>query len=174
MPFSNTWTAAGSCTSNWQHRQAHLPRIWRCTKNCAGTIGQPLADVPADAHHGLAAALGGAGGVLGLDALLHARQVRRQRLALGLAAGFLVWRRGPAAGLRLQGGKLGFQAGLVGGQRLLEDLALLGVHALGLGAELPGLQPRQLEGDALDLRVAPFDRLQLRINALALFNDVLA
>src|SRR5665213_1485822 len=36
--LSKTWGAAGSCTSSWQHLQAHLPRICRCTKNCAGTM----------------------------------------------------------------------------------------------------------------------------------------
>jgi len=61
----------------------------------------------------------------------------------------------------LQGGELGLQAGLVGGTRLLEDVTLLGVHALGPGAELPGLEPRQLERDALDLRVSPLDGLRL-------------
>ena len=74
----------------------------------------------------------------------------------------------------LQGGELGLQAGLVGRECLLEDLALLGVHALALGAELPGLQPRQLQRDALDLRVAPLDRLRLRVDALALRIDVFA
>ena len=47
---------------------------------------QPLADVLAHAHHRLAALRRRAAGVLGLDALVHARQVRRQCLALGLAA----------------------------------------------------------------------------------------
>ena len=36
--LSKTWGAAGSCTKIWQHLQAHLPRIWRCTKNCAGMM----------------------------------------------------------------------------------------------------------------------------------------
>ena len=40
MALSKTCGAAGSCTINWQHRQAHLPRIWRCTKNCAGTMSR--------------------------------------------------------------------------------------------------------------------------------------
>ena len=51
--------------------------------------------------------------------------------------------------------------GSFGGEGLLEDLALLGVHALGLGAEPPGLQPGELERDALDLGVAPLDGLGL-------------
>ena len=68
--------------------------------------------------------------------------------------------------------ELGFQAGLVGSPRLIEQRALLGVHGLGLGAELPGLQPGELERDALDLRVAPLDGLGLRVDALALIADV--
>ena len=99
----------------------------------------------------------------------------------GGSASRLGWRRCCLSGalrlavaVRLQGRELGLQVGLVSGQRLFEDLALLGVHALALGAELPGLQPRQLERDALDLRVAPLDRLRLRVDALALRIDVFA
>ena len=46
----------------------------------------------------------------------------------------LLWR-GQRCGLGLQRFQLRFEAGLVRGQRLLEDLSLLGVHALGLRAE---------------------------------------
>lgn len=46
------------------------------------------------------------------------------------------------------------QARLVLGQRLLEQAALLGIHGLELGAELPALEPGQLEGDLLDLGLA--------------------
>lgn len=128
----------------------------------------------AHAHHRLAALRRRAVGVLRLDALLHARQVWRQCLALGLAALLLLWSTPACAGAGLQSGELRFQAGLIGRQRLFEDLALLRVHALGLGAELPRLQPRELERDALDLRVAPLDRLRLRVDTLALFANVLA
>ena len=134
---------------------------------------QPLADVLAHAHHRLAALGHRAVGVLGLDALVHARQVGRQCFALGLAAWLLLGCTG-AWGGALQVRELGLQARLVGGQRLLEDLALLGVHALGLRTELPGLQSGQLERDALDLRVTPLDGLRLRVDALVLLADVFA
>ena len=112
-------------------------------------------------------------GVLGLDALVHARQMGRQCLALGLAAWLLVGCTGAWGGV-LQSLELGLKARLVGGQRLLEDVALLGVHGFSFGAELPGLQPGQLERDALDLRVPPLDGLGLGVDALALLADVLA
>ena len=135
---------------------------------------EPLADVLAHAHHGLAAVWRRAVGVLGLDALVHAGQVCRQCFALGLAACLLVWC-GAANGCgRLQRGELGFETRLVGGTRFLEERALLGVHGFSLGAELPGLQSRQLERDALDLRVTPLDGLRLRVDALALLADVFA
>ena len=111
-----------------------------------------------------------------LDALLHARQVCRQCLALGLAALLVLgcaaaW--GAVRDTALQGSELGLQARLVGGEGLLEDLALLGVHALAPGAEPPGLQLGELERDALDLRVAPLDALGLRVDPLAQRIDVL-
>ena len=145
---------------------------------------QAFADVFAHAHHRLATLWRRAIRVFGLDALVHARQVRRKCFALGLAAGLLVGCTGAWGGVwggALQGRELGLQAGLVGGERLLEDVALLGVHGLGLGAELPGPQPRELEGDALDLRVAPLDGLRLGVdppvllaNVFALFANVFA
>ena len=65
---------------------------------------------------------------------------------------------------------------LVGSACLIEERALLGVHdlglGLGLGAELPGLEARQLERDAPGLDVAPLDGLGLRVDALDLFADV--
>ena len=121
---------------------------------------EPLADVLAHAHHGLAALRRRAAGVLGLDVLVHARQMGRRCLALGLAAWLLVCC-GAACGGALQRGELGFQAGLVLGACLLEQRALLGVHRFGLGTELPGLQPGQLERDALDLGVAQLYRPSL-------------
>ena len=142
---------------------------------------QAFADVLAHAHHRLTALGRRAVGVFRFDALVHARQVLRQWLAFGLAAGLLVgctgaWGavRGVSCGGALQLRELGLQAGLVGGQRLLEDLALLGVHAFGLGTELPGLQPGELERDALDLGVAPLDGLGLAVDALVLLADVSA
>ena len=47
--------------------------------------------------------------------------------------------------------ELRLQARLVLGHRLFEQAPLLGAHRLGLGAELPGLQPGELEGDLLQL-----------------------
>ena len=82
-----------------------------------------------------------------------------QWLALGFAFGSrLLGHWGRRLG-SLQRRQPGFQIGHVGSQGLGEEFALLGVHALGLGAEAPVLQPRQLEGDLLDLRVAPLDGL---------------
>ena len=68
----------------------------------------------------------------------------------------------------MQGLELGLQAGLVGGQRLGEQLALLGAHALGLGTELPAPQLRELECDLLDPRVPPLDVLLRRTQPLVL------
>ena len=123
---------------------------------------QPLADVLAHAHHGLAAFWRWAVRILGLHALIDTRQMWRQCFALGLAAGLLGWIL-PVFGAEtgLQVSELRLQAGLVSSQRLLEDAALLGVHGLGPGAELPRLEPGELKRDALDLGVAPLDGLGL-------------
>ena len=175
--LSKTWGAAGSWTNSWQRLQAHLPRIWRCTKNCAGMMSSRSLVSSPTRTIGSAALGRWAVGVFGLDALVHARQMGRQCFALGLAAGLLLGctgAGGAALGGGMQGCELGLQAGLVSGQRLLEDVALLGVHGLGLGTELPGLQPRQLEGDALDLCVTPLDGLRLRFDPLVLFANVFA
>ena len=134
---------------------------------------QPLAHVLAHALHRLAALCGGAGGVLGLVVVLDAHQVLGQCLPPGLAPGFGCWRRRRDC-LRLQGFELRLQAGFVGRQRLLEQLALLGVHGLGAGRELPRLQPRQLERDALDLGVLEFDGPVALGDLLALRRDSLA
>ena len=140
---------------------------------------QPLAHVLAHALHRLAATLRRAGGVLGLVVVLDAHQVLGQRLPFGLAPGFGCWRRRRDC-LRLQGFELRLQAGFVGRQRLLEQLALLGVHGLGAGRELPRLHPRQLERDALGLGVTELDGpvalgdlLALPINSFALRIDLL-
>ena len=100
----------------------------------------------------------------------------RQCLAFGLAALLVLgcasaW--GSVRGAALQRGELSFQARLVGGEGLLEDVALLGVHALRLRTEPPGLELGELERDALNLRVAPLDALGLRVDALVLRVDVL-
>ncbi len=74
------------------------------------------------AHCRLAALGRGAVGVFGPDALAHARQVRRQGLAHGLAACLLFWC-GAVLGSGLQHGKLGLHVGSTG---LVEQRALLG------------------------------------------------
>jgi len=134
---------------------------------------QPLADVFSHAHHGLAAFWRWAVRVLGLHPAVYPRQVCRQCFALGLAAWLLVWCTGVyGGGCGLQGRQLRLQAGLISGQCLLEDGALLGVHALGLGAKLPGLQARELKRDALDLGVSPLDGLRIRVDPSSLRSNV--
>ena len=83
----------------------------------------------------------------------------RQGLTLGLALRLWLARCWGWVRRGLQRRELRLQAGLVGGQGLGEEFTLLGAHALGLGAELPGFEQRQPEGDLLDLRVAPLDGL---------------
>ena len=111
--------------------------------------------------------------------VFHAHQVLWQGLALGLAAWFNCGCGN--FGQVLQRIQLGLQAGLVGGQGLFEQLALLGVHGFGAGGELPRLQAGQLEGDALErggleleLSLAPGDELVARGDDLVLLGNVLA
>jgi hypothetical protein len=101
--------------------------------------------------------------------------VWRQCFTLWLAAWLLVWCL-PVLGWQsgLQGSQLRLQAGLIGRQCLLEDGALLGVHALGLGTKLPGLQSGQLERDAFDLGVAPLDGMGVGVDAFGLRGNMLA
>ena len=132
---------------------------------------QPLAHVLAHTHHRLAALRGRAGGVRRLVVMLHAHQVVGQRLAFGLAARLGRWRRrGDVRGP--QRFKLGLQARLVARCRLVKQLALLGIHGFGAGAELPRLQPRQLEHDALELDVTELDGLRLAGNLPTHLGDV--
>src|SRR5207245_8679017 len=130
---------------------------------------QPLADVLADTNHCLAA---GAARAIGLHELIDPRKVRWQCLALGLSFGWALLWRWLRCSLGLQRFQLRFEAGLIRGQRFLEDLALFGVHALGLRAESPRLQSCALEGDLLDLCIAPLDGLRRRITLLALLAAV--
>jgi hypothetical protein len=130
-----------------------------------------LADVLAHAHHRLAAP---ARGAFGLMTVFHALQVFGQRLAFGLAPGFDDNSRTLRAALALQRFELRLQAGLVSGQRFLEQLALLGAHALGPGAKAPGLQACELVCDALNLDVAQPDGVRLEIDLLSLLSNVLA
>ena len=113
-----------------------------------------------------------------LDAPQVIGQDRAPRLALELLVGR--WRRCLAA-LALQGLQLGLEAGLVFGECLFEHLALLGVHAFGLGTEPVGLQATELERDPFDLHVLELDRLRLLgdlfvplVKLLALLADELA
>ena len=99
--------------------------------------------------------------------------MRRQSFTLGLAALLLLWCVAANGSALLQRGELGLQAGLVGSTGLLKERALLGIHGLGLGAELPGLEPGEFERDALNLGVLELDRLCLGLDALALLSDVL-
>lgn len=72
--------------------------------------------------------------------VLDAAQVIGNRLAAwSVLCRRLSWCGVAGARLALQCSQLRFQAGLILAQRLFEHLALLGVHALGLGAEAPSL-----------------------------------
>ena len=122
---------------------------------------QALAHVFADTHHGLAAS---AGRVLWLMVVVHPFEVLGQCLAFRLATGVGVW----GATWHLEGSlqrfELGFQVCLVGRHCFLKQLALLGIHAFGLGRKLPGLQAAQLKGDAGDLGIPELDGLGLRFD----------
>ena len=134
-----------------------------------------LGDVLADAYHRLAAIRRWAGGVLGLVPVLDASQVLGQHLAPRLALGLLVGRRRRClAALALQGQQLRLAAGLIFGESVLEHLALLGVHALGLGAEPPGLLAAQLERDPFDFHVLELDRLRLTCDLFVALVELLA
>jgi hypothetical protein len=111
---------------------------------------QLLADVLADALHRPAAVGVRAGGVLGLVAVLDAFQVLGQCLATRLGARCLR-RLGGLGQAALQLGELRLQAGLILGQGVGEQQPLGGRHRLGLGVELPALEPRELEVELVDL-----------------------
>ena len=81
MPLSMMCAGTGACTSVSQLRADPLAADVALDGEHAGLVVQLLGHVLADALHRAAAA---AGGVLGLVVDLAARQVRRQRLALGL------------------------------------------------------------------------------------------
>ena len=51
---------------------------------------------------------------------------------------------------------------------------MLGIHALGLGIELPGLEAAQLKHDALDPGVLELDGLRLRVDLLTLLGNLSA
>jgi hypothetical protein len=128
---------------------------------------QPFAHVLADTRHRLATARCRAGRVLGLVMVLDAAQVIGQCLAARATRSYLgLGRRLGQSGL--QRGELRLEVGLVLQERVLEHLSLIGRHGLALGAVLPALQARQLEGDLLDLRVAPGDVTVLALEQLLL------
>ena len=132
---------------------------------------QPLADVLAHALHRRTAVRVRAGGVVRLVAVLHALQVFGQRLAARPAGGILGCRR-HLGQPGLQGCQLRLQIGLVLGQRLGEQRALLRRHRLGLGAALPALQARQFDVDLLQPRIAPGDLAVLAFDLSTLARDV--
>ncbi|MNX85543.1 hypothetical protein D3C86_1173830 [compost metagenome] len=130
---------------------------------------QALADLLADARHRAPAAGLQAVGALGLVVVFDTAQVIGERVAARPTWGRLGRCVRGCCGGRGRGGftpkplELLAQARLVLGQRLLEQAALLGVHGLGLGAELPALEPGQLEGDLLDLGLAQCDLVVLAL-----------
>ena len=126
---------------------------------------QLLADVLANANHRPSAVRRRAVRVLGFVMVFDAAQVLGQRLALGLAAR-LAGRRVLRGKLGLQRIELCLQAGLVLGQRLFKQPALLGAHRLGLGAELPGLEPCQFKGDLLQLGALELELALLVLDTL--------
>ena len=59
-------------------------------------------------------------------------------------------------------------------QCFFKQLALLGIHALGLGIKAPGLQAAQLKHDALNLGILELDGLGLCFDLLTLLSNMLA
>ena len=186
------WGSTGCCTNTWQQRPSPLAANVAVHEELGGDDVEPLAHVLAHTLHRLGAIGNGAVGVLGLVVVFDALQVRGQGLPFGLALWLCRRRCGRCgrcgrccgcsgcSGLGLQRFELGLQAGLICGQRFLEQLALLGVHGLAAGGEPPRFEPRQLERDApglgvleLDGPVALGNLLALRGNALALRFDLL-
>ena len=172
MPPSMICGATGSCTSTLAALARPLAVDMAVHEELRRHDVELLAHVFAHAHHGSAAPGRRAGCVLGLVMVLHTAQMLGQRLPLGLAPllGLCLGLRGQ---LGLQLLQLRLQARLVLGQRLLEHAALLGVHGFGLGAELPSLQPRQLEGDLLELGVLELDGLLVLLDLPGLRGNVL-
>jgi hypothetical protein len=106
-----------------------------------GLVVELLGHVFADALHGLAAA---AGGAVGLVADIAPGQVRRQLLALGL---LFVLGRGLAGLVELD---LGCECSQVGIQRLFDEAFLLGAVGLGLRGELQPLEHGHLVRELVD------------------------
>jgi hypothetical protein len=131
---------------------------------------QALAHVFANTHHGLTTATRR---VLWLMMVVDPFEVLRQSLTLWLTAGVGVGRVVRFLGCSLQRGKLGLQVCLIGCQRFFKQLALLGIHALGLCIKAPRLQTAQLKHDAVDLGVLELDGLRLRFDLLTLLSNML-
>lgn len=108
-----------------------------------------LGHILADAAH---RATTGASGRLGFVTDLGARQLRRQRLASGLALG-----RRALRGVRLQLLELFAHRRQIGLGSFLEELRLLGGQTLGTHAEAMPLVQRQFMREPLDLGLAPHE-----------------
>ena len=121
-----------------------------------------LGDVLANARHRLAATRSRTDGASRFMLVVDASQMIGQERMSWPDSGLLLRQgRRRCALLALKRCQLCLQAGLVFGQRLLEHLALPGVHALGPGSEPVSLQASELEHDAFDLHVLEPDQLRL-------------
>ena len=94
---------------------------------------------------------------------IHARQPCRQRAALGVLLLAVFWLRRQRG---LQRCELLFDGGDVAVHRFFEQRALLGAELLALGAVLQPLELRDLEGELVDLGVAPADLVGVATAAL--------
>ena len=123
----------------WQHAQAYLPRMWRSTKNWAGTQSScSLTSSPMRGGEGLPA---GAVRLLELVVAFDAWQARRERLAYRLALGS-GWR---SRRLFVFFGGLVFESRIE--QDVLEQHRLgAAVWALAGGAKAPHSQGREDQG----------------------------
>ena len=122
----------------------------------ARRVVQLLADVLA---HALQRAAAGTGRGVGLVTDLDARQLLRQRRALGLGL-FLVAGRCR----RLQVFELGLQRRNVRVHRLVEQRLLLRIELLAPGAELHAPQVRDLIGQLLEFGIAPIDLMRVTLD----------
>ena len=98
--------------------------------------------------------------------------MRGQALAFGLARGVSVCSGARHLARRFQRCELGLKVRLVGSKSFLKQLALLSIHAFGLGSKLPGLEAAQLKGDAGDLGISELNSLGLRFDLPALLTNV--
>jgi hypothetical protein len=89
--------------------------------------------------------------------MLHTPQVFGDGLAAWLAPGSSFARRRCRRFSAPECIDASLQVGLILGQSLLEQTALVGGHRLGLGAEFQALQPGQFKGQLLELGVLELD-----------------